>query len=164
MNRLNLNRLALLALIATGACTHAPPSTATLPVAVQTLRAALEPYTSPDLARKAGYTALITDCMSNGDEGAMGVHFGKPALIDSIAQEVAPEVLIYEPGTDGAMSLVGVEFIIPFALIPKTSPAPVLFGQRYSPNDVFGVWGLHVWTHRANPRGTFASWNPRVHC
>jgi hypothetical protein len=164
MNKLNSNRLAFLALIAAGACTYAPPPTTALPVAVLSLRAALEPYTSPDLAKKAGYTSLITDCMSNGDEGAMGVHFGKPALIDSVAQELAPEVLIYEPGTDGAMSLVGVEFIIPFALIPRSSPAPVLFGQRYSPNDVFGVWGLHVWTHRSNPRGTFASWNPRVRC
>ena len=27
-----------------------------------------------------------------------------------------------------------------------------------------GVWGLHVWTHRINPKGTFAPWNPRVHC
>jgi hypothetical protein len=40
----------------------------------------------------------------------------------------------------------------------------VLFGQKFSQNEVFGVWALHVWTHRTNPRGLFAPWNPRVHC
>jgi hypothetical protein len=62
------------------------------------------------------------------------------------------------------MSLVGVEFIVPFTLVPKTGTAPTLFGQKFTVNDVFGVWALHVWTHRLNPKGTFASWNPRVHC
>jgi hypothetical protein len=62
------------------------------------------------------------------------------------------------------MSLVGVEFIVPFSILPKTGTPPTLFGQKFSVNDVFGVWALHVWTHRLNPSGTFADWNPRVHC
>lgn len=148
----------------TTGCAEAVATTPALPPAVKALRTALEPYTSRELAKKDGYTAAITDCMSNGDEGAMGIHFGKPSLIDGVVDERAPEVLIYEPGTNGEMSLVGVEFVIPFAVIPKTAPAPVLFGQKFTANDIFGLWGLHVWTHRANPRGVFASWNPRVHC
>ena len=72
--------------------------------------------------------------------------------------------LIYEPGTSRALTLVVVEFVVPFAVISKSSPAPVLFGQHFLPNDVFGLWTLHVWTHRSNPSGLFASWNPRVHC
>jgi hypothetical protein len=156
--------VALLAAAFSSGCTHAEAKPVALSPAVQSLRAALEPYTSRELAKKAGYTAVITDCMSNGDAGAMGVHVGKPALIDSVVQELTPEVLIYEPGTNGEMSLVGVEFIIPFTLVPRTAPAPTLFGQRFSPNEIFGLWGLHVWTHRGNPSGVFASWNPRVHC
>ena len=94
----------------------------------------------------------------------MGVHFANSGYIDGTADQRHPEVLIYEPGTNGEMSLVGVEFIVPFTALPKTSPAPMLFGQKFAVNDVFGVWALHVWTHRTNPKGTFAPWNTRVHC
>jgi hypothetical protein len=131
---------------------------------IDALRASLAPFASLTLAKTAGYNAALTDCMSNGDLGAMGVHFGNPPLIDAKLDPLHPEVLIYEPGTDGQMSLVGVEFVIPFALIPKTMPAPTLFGQTFIPDNVFGLWTLHVWTQRANPNGLFAQWNPRVHC
>lgn len=147
------------------ACSDKDDVTApTVPPAVAELRASLAPYSSLALAKTAGYATAITDCMSNGDLGAMGVHWGNPALIDATADAKHPEVLIYEPGTDGQMSLVGVEFLVPFTLVPKTAPAPVLFGQKFEVNDVFGVWALHVWTHRTNPAGTFATWNARVHC
>ncbi|MEP6618156.1 MAG: hypothetical protein ABJE47_02530 [bacterium] len=112
----------------------------------------------------AGHFVALTDYMSNGDLGAMGVHFGRPALIDGVVDQLHPKVLIYEAGTSGEMSLVGVEFIVPFAAIPKTAPAPTLFGQHFLPDDAFGLWGRHVWTQRTNPSGPFAPWNPRVHC
>lgn len=134
------------------------------PPGVDVLRTALDPYTSFTLAKNAGYATALTDCMSNGDEGAMGVHFANLALIDGTVDAGFPEALIYEPGTNGEKSLVGVEFIVPFTVVPKTSKPPVLFGQQFKPNDVFSVWALHVWTHRTNPSGVFASWNPRVHC
>jgi hypothetical protein len=134
------------------------------PQGVEQLRASLAPYSSLALAKNAGYSAAITDCMSNGDQGAMGVHFGNTSLFDATSDALRPEVLIYEPGTNGEMSLVGVEFLVPYAAIAKTAAAPELFGQKFQQNDVFGVWALHVWTHRTNPTGLFASWNPRVHC
>jgi hypothetical protein len=134
------------------------------PAGMAELRASLEAFTSFDLAKNSGYNTALTDCMSNGDEGAMGFHFANTIFVDGTADAVHPEVLIYEPGTSGAMSLVGVEFVVPFAFVPKTAPAPTLFGQKFSSNDVFGVWALHVWTHRSNPGGLFASWNVRVHC
>lgn len=140
------------------------PTAPVVPTAVESLRASLGPYASLGLAKNAGYSVALTDCMSNGDIGAMGVHFGNPALIDGAVDALAPEVLIYEPGVSGAMSLVGVEFIIPFAAVSKESAPPTLFGQRFTPDDVFGLWTLHVWTHRSNPSGLFAPWNPRVHC
>lgn len=132
--------------------------------AVDSLRLALAPFASFARAKDAGYAAALTDCMSNGDIGAMGVHYGSPSLIDGHVDPLHPEVLIYEPGTNGEMSLVGVEFIIPFAILPRTATPPTLFGQRFLADDAFGLWGLHVWTHRTNPSGQFAPWNPRVHC
>jgi len=150
--------------VACGGSSTTSPAPATLPASVEALRASLDPYASLALAKKAGYSAAITDCMSNGDLGAMGVHFGNPAFIDAVADSLHTEVLIDEPGTNGEMSLVGVEFLVPYTALARTSQPPVLFGQKFSQNDVFQVWPLHVWTHRANPSGLFASWNPRVHC
>jgi hypothetical protein len=134
------------------------------PAGVAELSESLAPYTSFALAKQAGYATAITDCMSSGDLGSMGVHFANTALLDGNADPLRPEALIYEPGNNGAMNLVGVEFIVPYAAVPKSAPAPVLFGQKFSQNDTFGVWALHVWTTRANPSGLFAPWNPRVHC
>jgi hypothetical protein len=157
--------VALLPAALVAACSDSNDATSpSFPPQVQELRASLDPYTSLTLAKAAGYNTAITDCLSNGDEGAMGIHFANPALIDGVSDRLHPEALIYEPGASGEMSLVGVEFIIPFAVLPKTSPAPTLLGQSFMPIDAFGVWGLHVWTHRTNPKGTFAMWNPRVHC
>ena len=155
---------ALVPVIWAVACTNDDATSPALPQGVEQLRASMAPYASLSLAKNAGYSAAITDCMSNGDEGAMGVHFGNTSLFDAVTDSLRPEVVIYEPGSNGEMSLVGVEFLVPYAVLPKTSPAPVLFGQKFSQNDVFGVWALHVWTHRTNPSGLFASWNPRVHC
>jgi hypothetical protein len=162
------NRIAtyalLLSLSLAAACSGVNGRSRALPPELKALRTSLEPYSSLTLAQNAGYTAAITDCMSNGDVGAMGVHFGNPTLIDGTLDELKPEVLVFEPGTNGEMSLVGVEFVIPFTQLARTAPAPTLFGQVFSANDVFGLWALHVWTHRANPSGLFAPWNPRVHC
>ncbi|MEO8336617.1 MAG: hypothetical protein ABI664_16670 [bacterium] len=167
INRLFIVCVALLPIACAVACNSddtMAPEPATLPADVQALRASLDAFTSLSLAKQAGYNTAITDCMSNGDEGAMGIHFGNTAFIDGTADALLPEALIYEPGTNGEMSLVGVEFLVPYAAVPKTSAAPVLFGQKFVQNDVFGVWALHVWTHRTNPSGLFATWNPRVHC
>jgi hypothetical protein len=134
------------------------------PAGVDLLRASLAPYSSLALAKGDGYTTPLTDCMSNGDEGAMGVHWAKAGLLDAVADSLHPEALIYEPGTNGEASLVGVEFVVPYAAHARSAAAPRLFGESFVQNDVFQVWALHVWTHRANPSGLFASWNPRVHC
>jgi len=139
------------------------PTPAALPQGVEALRASLEPFTSFAMAKGAGYTS-ITDCMSSGDLGAMGIHFGKTSTFDAAIDSLHPEIVIYEPGTNGEMSLVGVEFVIPYTALPRTATAPVLFGQKFLQNDGFQLWGLHVWTHRSNPSGLFSSWNPRVHC
>src|SRR6476661_73467 len=125
----------------------------TEPAGVAQLRASLAPYSSLALAKAAGYSTELTDCMSNGDEGAMGVHWAKPGLIDAAADSLNPEALIYEPGSNGESSLVGVEFVVPYAAVPRSASPPRLFGEAFVQNDVFQVWALHVWTHRTNPSG-----------
>ena len=155
--------LSALLAIAAAACGHSPTAPAE-PAGVAMLRQSLEAYSSFNLAKNAGYSTALTDCMSHGDDGAMGIHYANTSLIDGTADSLHPEALIYEPETDGQLSLVGVEFVIPFAVVSKQSKPPALFGQEFSQNDVFGVWALHVWTYRVNPKGLFAPWNPRVHC
>jgi hypothetical protein len=155
---------ATLLLLVTGAACSRSTTSPTPPSGVSALRESLAPYASLALAKNAGYNTALTDCMSNGDVGAMGIHYANTSLIDGTADSLHPEALIYEPGSSGEGSLVGVEFIVPYEAVSKQSPPPSLFGQSFLPNDVFGIWMLHVWTHRTNPSGTFATWNPRVHC
>lgn len=163
--RRSLRLIGFTALVATGAAACSDSNTGpTIPAGVALLRQSLEPYASFALAKDAGYGTQLTDCMSHGDDGAMGIHYANTSLIDGVADSLHPEALIYEPGTDGDMSLVGVEFVVPYAAVSRASTPPVLFGQAFVQNDVFGVWALHVWTHRSNPNGLFATWNPRVHC
>ena len=42
--------------------------------------------------------------MSNGDQGAMGIHYANVGLIDGTADPLRPEALIYEPGTNGEIA------------------------------------------------------------
>lgn len=133
------------------------------PPDVQQMRNAVAAYASFERAQQDGWGTAITDCMASA-AGGMGIHYGNTALIDGTVDPLRPEVLMYEPGSNGTLTFVGVEFIVPFSARPKDGPAPQAFGRSFAPNDAFGVWALHVWTTRTNPSGLFADWNPRVHC
>lgn len=113
----------------------------------------------------AGWSAQITGCMALPGTGAMGYHYGNPALIeDGILRVDQPEIVLYEPMPGGGKRLVGVEYVILYRDWPRDAAAPVLFGQEFARVDVFGLWGLHAWVWAENPLGTFAPWNPRVSC
>jgi hypothetical protein len=96
-------------------------------------------------------------------QGAMGFHYGKGALIDANVNALAPEVVMYEPASNGQLRLVGVEYVVPFSARTSSTP-PTLYGQSFQRNETFQVWALHAWIWKENPRGTFASWNPNVSC
>jgi len=100
-----------------------------VPSGVAALRQSLEAYSSFTLAKNAGYGTAITDCMSHGDDGAMGIHYANTSLIDGVADSLHPEALIYEPGNNGEVSLVGVEFIVPFAVVSRQSTPPITCGR-----------------------------------
>jgi len=130
-----------------------------------TLRRVTAPFHNFDKALAAGWSAKITDCMTDPyGAGGMGFHYGNVALIDASVQVDKPELLLYEPDEDGELRLVAVEYIIPYRFHSPASAPPVLFGQRFKQNDMFQLWGLHAWVWKENPSGIFASWNPRVSC
>jgi hypothetical protein len=121
-------------------------------------------------AEAAGYTVLVTHpetgaaCLADPEEGGMGRHYLNPALVSDRVSVTEPEVVLYEPMPNGRLRLVGFEYIIPFAILPREADPPVLFGQEFLHNDTFDLWMLHVWAWKHNPSGMFATWNPRVSC
>jgi hypothetical protein len=94
----------------------------------------------------------------------MGVHYVSEKLLKADAIDIAhPQAVMYEPGADGKMTLIAVEYI--------TSKGPAaLQGQLFNflgaPNR-YGLgpfYELHVWAWKSNPRGAFADMNPNVTC
>ena len=69
---------------------------------------------------------------------------------------------MYEPGPNGQMKLVGVDYVTP--LTDPNAPAPTLLGVDLAPLSSLGVWAIHIWAWRPNPDGMFAMWNPKVSC
>lgn len=141
------------------------------------VREATNAYHDIGMARNAGYTTELalfgttTTCISNGTEGAMGIHM--VSSVDNTLDETHPEALLYEKRNDGSVKLTGVEYILPIGSSPPpqgTTP-PKLFGQDFNVTDATGffgtptfLWTLHVWIWKPNPAGVFASWNTRVTC
>ena len=128
------------------------------------LRRIVAPYRRFEVAQQAGYTLLVPGCRDNQPQGGMGWHYANPAYLDDELSVTRPEVMIYEPQRDGSMALVGVEYAVPFTVLPPEADAPTLFGQTFLHNFRDQLWMLHVWVGRHNPDGMFATWNPTVSC
>jgi hypothetical protein len=115
-------------------------------------------------ASRAGWSTQITKCMTDPVLGGMGFHYGNTALINGTATVENPQLLLYEPDKNGKVSLVAVEYIIPYSFHPRDAEPPVLFNQKFQQVDSFQLWGLHAWVWKENPSGMFAPWNPNVNC
>ena len=82
-----------------------------------------------------------------------------------------PEIVIYEPTSNGRLRLTGADYLVFADDWDKThASAPELMGQLFhffeSPNR-FGLpafYTLHVWAWKENPNGTFMNWHPNVSC
>ena len=101
---------------------------------------------------------------SRADGGAMGIHYVNGKLIEDEVIDIAhPEAVMYEPGPDGKLTLIAVEYIT------TKGPAELdghLFSFTNAPNR-YGLpafYELHVWAWRQNPTGAFADMNPNVSC
>jgi len=115
-----------------------------------------------------------TPCVSGPDDGAMGVHLVLVSRLSAgLLKAEEPEALIYEPKVDGAMRLVGVEFIVLESVWAHSHPpgsVPALDGNLLnyiaSPNR-YGLpafYEIHVWAWESNPKGSYADWNTHVTC
>lgn len=122
------------------------------------------PFHDLESAQAAGWSVLVPRCRDNPPTGGMGWHYANPAFIDGVVSPLEPEVLVYEPQKNGQQKLVGVEYLIPWSILPSTAEPPTLFGQQFLPNSGDEVWMLHVWIWANNPDGMFATWNPNVSC
>jgi hypothetical protein len=131
-----------------------------------TLRAATAGFHRFEVAKDAGYTFLFMNmCMEDQSPaklGGMGKHYVNTNLLDASVDVANPEALLYEPGSNGQLNLVGVEYVIPKDAWTKSEP-PELFGKKFKLN-AFDLWALHVWAWENNPSGLYADWNPRVSC
>ncbi|HKE96398.1 MAG TPA: hypothetical protein VKB34_18970 [Povalibacter sp.] len=111
-----------------------------------------------------------TPCVSGPNSGAMGVHFVLPERVgDGAVNGEEPEALIYEPLGNGALRLVGVEFIVPVDSWTGANPPAVdghLMNLVGEPNryGLHAFYELHVWAWQQNPEGNFADWNTTVNC
>jgi hypothetical protein len=174
--------LPLLSALAVSACDATPsavlddphgdlhgPASAAAPAAalpqmgalLQDVKAATARYHSTVQASRAGY-AEASHCVAS-PAGGMGFHWVNQGLVDPVFDPLKPEAVLYEPGGNGQLELVAVEYIV----IDVGQPAPTFDGH---PFDVGGTpvpvphWSLHVWLHKDNPNGVFTPFNPDVSC
>ena len=140
---------------------------------IDKVRSATARYVEINAAFADGFVTA-TPCVSGPDTGAMGVHLVLPARISGgVLNATQPEALIYEPMPNGAMRLVGVEFIVLESVWSASNPAgsvPALEGNLLNyvgaPNR-YGLpafYEIHVWAWQQNPLGSYADWNTQVTC
>ncbi|MDF1505853.1 hypothetical protein [Roseisolibacter sp. H3M3-2] len=142
---------------------HASTLTAAQRAAVAQVRAATARFHDLATADAAGYTAQYPAGCARSDAGAQGIHYLNPGLVDATIELLRPELVMYEPGPNGQMQLVGVDYVVPFDAW-EGDAAPTLLGMPFMRNEPLGVWALHIWAWRPNPSGMFAMWNPDVSC
>ena len=150
-----------------------PPPQAGFSPLIEKVRHATDRFLSINNAFGEGWIQA-TPCVSGPDEGAMGIHLLKPdRLHDGALKADEPEMLIYEPGPNGAFRLVGVEYIVLASEWAANNPpgaAPSVDGHLANfvaaPNRYAlpAFYELHVWAWEQNPNGSFADWNSRVSC
>lgn len=131
------------------------------------VRAATARFHRFEVADEEEYDFLfLNTCMVDGSEddlGGMGYHYVNLGLLEDDEVSLAtPEAVLYEPGPDGQLRLVALEYVIPKAEWTQSNP-PVLLGQEFTLN-AFDLWALHVWVWKHNPSGMYADWNPNVNC
>ena len=118
--------------------------------------------TAPTAQNGGGYTQQFPAGCASSPDGGQGFHYLNPDLVDANVDLLHPELVMYEPGPNGQMNLVGVDYIVPLAL---SAEAPTLLGVPFGKlGPPLNVWALHIWAWRPNSNGIFAQWNPKVSC
>jgi hypothetical protein len=130
------------------------------------VRAATARFHDVEEAVRAGYVVQYPAGCATSPSGTQGFHYLNPTLAsDAVIDPLAPELLMYEPGPQGQLELVGVDYVIKYSTLPaNTLPKPTVLGVDMMNNNPLEVWALHIWSRRPNPSGMFAAWNPNVSC
>lgn len=119
-------------------------------------------------AAPAGWDLQVTPCIEHPSLGGMGYHYGNlDYYLNGEANVLEPELLLYEPQSNGRLRLVALEYAVPFFAWdgdPDVDDPPQLFGREMNRSDERGQWELHVWLWKHNPAGMFEDWNPTVNC
>ncbi|MGW0824290.1 hypothetical protein [Streptomyces sp. NPDC002845] len=111
-------------------------------------------------------------CVFEEGEGGMGYHYINPQNINS-TDPARPAALLYEDGKDGQRRLVGVEWlVVDEDQDPNTHNAvwPSIFGVNMEgpmpghTDDMPVHYDLHAYLYKKNPKGLFATFNPKVTC
>ncbi len=153
----------LLSVTAGAALGHDAASTGAAPNPLaDSVRTANARFADVATATAEGYSPI--PCVSGVEGGAMGTHYVNGKLIEDEVIDLAhPEAVMYEPGPDGKLELIAVEYI--------TTKGPAeLDGHLFSFNNAPNRYGLpafyelHVWAWRHNPTGAFTDMNPDVSC
>lgn len=128
-------------------------------------------YHSVARAERDGYVEM-SPC-EKSPAGGMGHHYVNVELLMDPGLDVTrPEILLYAPGRNGKLRLVGVEYwrVDADQNLATDPDRPYLFGRPFD-GPMLGHapgmpihYDLHVWIWRHNPSGIFSMWNPRVHC
>ncbi len=138
---------------------------------VRIVRDATERYRDVAVADAEGYK-LMFGCVAGPDSGAMGLHYVNMDLVmDPELDPTRPEIVIYEPTSNGRVRLIGADFLVfQEDWDAKGVGTPQIMGQLLhlfeSPNR-FGLksfYTLHVWAWKDNPNGSFVNWHPKVSC
>lgn len=111
---------------------------------------------------------IITGCIAHPELGAMGYHYFHQGLVDDLVVDpLRPEGLVYEPGPNGQLRLVAVEWVVPGpgSNPPGVDTAPSVLGEEMHVLVPAVGWYIHhAWVWRHNPAGMDADFNPEVTC
>jgi hypothetical protein len=107
-----------------------------------------------------GWIRLQETCFEE-DAGttSLGIVFVNPARIDGVIDPARPEILYYEPQSDGTLRLMGGEYFCPVEACPTP---PTLFNQTFRFEEDTNGHALHVWAWLSNPNGLTNPANPNV--
>lgn len=124
-------------------------------------RAGTAGFHKVEAAVDAGF-APVSPCVEDPTAGGMGYHYLNPA--NTVLDPANPQLLLYEPQQNGRLRLVGVEYLVPYDVVPESADPPRLFERDFHPTPHLDAWTLHAWVWYNNPAGLFADYNPRVSC
>jgi hypothetical protein len=166
MRRLPVCLAALAALLAGCSSTddNADDPGSAVEAQLDVVRSATHAFHNLEAAVAAGYPRSVEQCLVHEQHGAMGYHHVNAAYVDETLDLERPEILLYERLSDGSYRLNAVEFIVPYAFLPRDAEPPVLLGERLRREDNLQLWYLHAWIWRDNPDGVFADFHPDVQC